>query len=167
MMRLYNKNIAIAGLLIACGIIFGYIEYLFPLPIGIPGVKVGFSNVITLISLYTLPLPLCLCILILRILISGAMFGNLFGIIYSLAGALFSFLLMYLFKKTDIFSILGLSMLGGVGHNTAQLVVACLLVSQMKIFYYMPILLISGLMCGFIVGYISNEILKRVKNKGV
>lgn len=163
MMQSYNKKIAISGLLVACGIIFGYLEYLFPLPIGIPGVKIGFSNIITLISLYTLPLPLCLCIIFLRIIISGALFGNFFGIIYSLSGAIFAFIFMLLFKKYNIFSIIGLSILGGVVHNTAQLFVAYILVSQIKIIYYLPVLLISGIVCGFIVGYISDLVLKRIK----
>lgn len=162
--QLRNKNISIAGMLIACGILFGYVEYLIPLPIGIPGVKVGLANIITVVSLYLLGPSLSLVVLLLRVFLSGILFGNFFGIVYGLSGAVTAFIAMQIGKKAGIFSVIGVSIWGGVMHNVAQLIVACFLVSQIKLSFYLPVLLLSGLICGAIVGIISLEVLNRLKS---
>lgn len=157
-MQSRNKRITYAALLIALGIIFGYIEFLFPLPVGIPGVKLGLSNVITVVCLYLFDPIMALGVLIIRVVLSGMLFGNFFGILYSLAGALVSWFAMTSLKKFDVFSVIGVSVAGGVSHNIGQLIVACLVVSQLKIMFYLPVLLVSGVICGFIVGIVSRII---------
>lgn len=162
-MQLLNKKIPYAALFIACGILCGYIEYLFPLPIGIPGVKLGLSNIVTVICLYLFDPVMSIIVLFVRVLLSGFMFGNAFGIIYSLSGAVFSFLIMLLLKRFNWFSVTGISVAGGVTHNIGQLLVACFLISQLKLIYYLPILIISGVLCGFIVGFLSDIIIRTLK----
>lgn len=162
-MQSRSRLISYVALFTSCGILFGYIEFLLPLPIGIPGVKIGLSNIVTVCSLYLMGPLASFIILLLRVLLSGLLFGNLFGIMYGLSGALISFLFMYLGKKLNIFSIFGVSILGGTMHNIAQLAVACMLISQLKLIYYIPVLLISGALAGLIVGFLSRIIINRVK----
>lgn len=157
-----NKTIAMSGLMIACGILFGYIEFLFPLPIGIPGVKLGLSNVITLVCMVCLSPQISCVVLILRVILSGILFGNFFGLLYSLSGAALSFIAMYLIYRLDKFSIVGVSVVGGVAHNVAQLMVACFVVSELKMIYYLPVLLVSGLLCGIVVGTLGNILIPRI-----
>ena len=83
---------------------------------------------------------------------AGLLFSGLFAALYSLAGSCVSFLIMYLLKKTDRFSIIGVSMAGGVFHNLGQLAVAILLVSGPQLIHYMPVLILSGMIAGIIVG---------------
>lgn len=97
-----------------------------------------------------------------RVVLAGFMFGNLFSIIYSLAGSLLSLTVMYILKKNEKFSILGISMAGGVFHNIGQLLVAMLVLESLNLVYYAAVLLISGLITGIIIGIISGEIIKRV-----
>lgn len=165
MMQSHNKKIAYAGILISVGLIMGYLEFLIPLPVGIPGVKLGLSNIITLFSLYNFDPLFTFVVLILRVLLSGLLFGNLFGTLYGLSGAFISFIVMYLVKRGNIFSIVGVSIMGGIFHNIAQLIVACILISQIKLSIYLPVLLLSGLICGLAVGIISQIIINRFHNE--
>ena len=101
---------------------------------------------------------------IVRILLSGFLFGNYFSILYSLAGGLLSLAVMALLKKTGDFSVMGISMAGGVSHNVGQLVVAMLVVETVSVCYYLPVLLVAGLVTGFLIGVAAGEMLKRLVN---
>ena len=162
MMQSRNKLIAYIGLFTACGILFGYVEYLLPLPIGIPGVKIGLSNIITVCSIYLLGAAPAGIVLILRVLLSGLLFGNTYSMLYGLAGGIAAFLVMLLSYRFNWFSILGLSAAGGVFHNIGQLAVAAFTISSLNLFYYLPILLISGILSGLAVGFLSQIIIKRL-----
>ena len=100
---------------------------------------------------------------VVRIVLAGFLFGNLFGILYSLAGGILSLTTMCILKKTDKFSVYGISMVGGGFHNIAQLIMAAIVLESVSIGYYFPVLLISGLVTGFVIGLISNEMMKRLK----
>lgn len=101
---------------------------------------------------------------IVRILLSGFLFGNYFSILYSLAGGLLSLAVMALLKKAGDFSVMGISMAGGVSHNVGQLVVAMLVVETVSVSYYLPVLLVAGLVTGFLIGVAAGEMLKRLVN---
>lgn len=101
---------------------------------------------------------------IVRILLSGFLFGNYFSILYSLAGGLLSLVVMALLKKMGDFSVMGISMAGGVSHNVGQLVVAMLVVETFSVGYYLPVLLVAGLVTGFLIGVAAGEMLKRLVN---
>ena len=83
-------------------------------------------------------------------------------ILYSLAGALLSFLCMYLVKKSGAFSVIGVSLTGGVAHNVGQLLVAMLVLESLNLVYYGPVLLLSGLITGLLIGIVTREVYKRV-----
>lgn len=157
-----TSKIASSAVLTALALIFSYIEFLIPLPIPIPGIKLGLANVVVVVALYRLGTANALTVNVLRILLSGLLFGNVFGILYSMAGGLFSFLIMWLLKKTNWFSIVGVSMAGGVAHNLGQLSVAALAVSNAKIFYYFPPLLFAGMLTGILMGVVAHLACRRV-----
>ncbi len=157
-----KKKAAYFGIFTSLALILSYIESMLPLFYGIPGVKPGLANSMTLVMLYFADPPTALMLSVTRILLSGFLFGNLFAILYSLAGGLFSFLVMYLAKRFAGFSMIGVSMAGGVSHNIAQLVIAMLLVENLNLLYYLPVLLISGLVTGTLIGIVSREVFRRL-----
>ena len=97
-----------------------------------------------------------------RILVIGFMFGNLFSIAYSLAGAVLSLTVMTLLKKREDFSLIGISIAGGVTHNVGQLIAAMVIVENTSLLFYAPALLISGVITGLIIGGLTAETLKRI-----
>jgi len=161
--KIETKKIAYIAALTTLAMIFSYVESLIPVNFGIPGIKLGVANIVSVISLYTFGLIPSLVIVVLRVLLTGFLFGNAYSIIYSLAGGVLSLLAMYLIMKSDLFSMCGISICGGVVHNLGQLLVAMLTVNQIKLSYYGPILIISGVIMGVIVGLICRAVYKRVE----
>ena len=159
-----NKT-AFFGVYTALALILSYVEALIPISFGVPGIKLGLANLIIVIVLYkSSRVSDALIISIIRIVLSGFMFGNMFAIIYSLAGGILSFAVMCLLKRCDSFSIIGVSIVGGVFHNIGQLVVAMIVVETYSIGFYLPVLLIAGLITGALIGIVAGEVLKRIKN---
>lgn len=155
-------KVAYFGVFVALALIFSYVETLIPIQIGIPGVKLGLANLIIVIALYKMGAKESYILSVVRVVLAGFLFGNLFSIIYSLAGGLLSVTVMYILKKRNGFSIIGISIAGGVFHNIGQLLIAIVVVESLSITYYFPILMIAGVITGFIIGIISNEMLKRL-----
>ena len=104
-----NRDIALTGVFIALAMILSYLESLVPVGFAVPGIKLGLANLVTIVALYKLGLKDTIIISLGRILLSGVLFGNMMVIIYSLAGAGLSILVMVLVKKTKIFSAMGVS----------------------------------------------------------
>ncbi|WP_346708453.1 Gx transporter family protein [Massilistercora timonensis] len=159
-----KNRVAYFGVFTALALIFSYVESLIPIQLGIPGVKLGLANLIIVIALYKMRLSEVFLLSIVRILLSGFLFGNYFSILYSLAGGLLSLAVMALLKKTGDFSVMGISMAGGVFHNVGQLVVAMMVVETFSVGYYLPVLLVAGLVTGFLIGVAAGEMLKRLVN---
>lgn len=157
-----NKKNAYLGLFAAVAIIFGYVEFLFPFFAGIPGIKLGLANLAVLFILETYTWKEAAVVSAVRIVVIGFLFGNMFTIIYSLAGAALSLFVMTLMKKSSGFSILGISVAGGVSHNIGQLMVAALIVENTSLLYYAPVLLISGVITGLLIGILTKEVTKRI-----
>lgn len=155
-------KIALAAMMAALALIFSYIEAIIPFNIGIPGIKLGIANLVILVSLYMLGLGYTLAIDVIRILVAGLLFNGVFGAVYSLAGGLLSLVVMYLLKKTGLFSVVGISMAGGVAHNLGQLLAAAFIVSTIKIFLYFPVLMFSGIVSGILIGIVTYLILKKL-----
>ena len=157
-----KSRVAHFGVYTALALIFSYVETLIPINFGIPGVKLGLANLIIVVALYKMSLKEAYILSIVRVVLSGFIFANLFSIIYSLAGGLLSLSVMALLKKTNQFSVLGISMAGGVFHNVGQLIMAIIVLESFNIAYYFPVLIISGVVTGLLIGIISNEMLKRL-----
>ena len=160
--HLRTQRLATASMFAALAMIFSYIEFLIPFSVGIPGVKLGLPNLIIIIALYKMDTRYAFTINMVRILISGLLFTGAFGTAYSLAGGILSFLLMWMLKKTNLFSMIGVSMAGGVAHNMGQLLVASLIVSDLKMFLYFPVLMFSGLISGILIGIVAYVLEKKL-----
>lgn len=159
---LSSRTVSTCGILAALALIFSYIEAILPLSTGIPGVKLGVANLAVIVALYLYGFPFALFVNLIRIFIAGLLFNGLFGALYSLAGGMVSLFLMFLLKKTGLFSVTGVSMAGGVAHNLGQLMVAALIISNIKLFYYFPVLLFAGMISGILIGIVAHFILQRL-----
>ena len=155
-----KQKTACLGLFSAVAIILGYVESLIPVFAGIPGIKLGLANLGVLFILKKFREAALVSVV--RILVIGFMFGNLFSILYSLAGAALSMTVMTLMLKKTSFSLIGVSVAGGVSHNIGQLIIAMLIVQNASVFVYAPALLVAGVAAGVVIGGLTNEILKRV-----
>ena len=159
-----KSKAAYFGVFTALALIFSYVETLIPIQFGVPGIKLGLANLIIVIVLYKTDWREALLLSVVRIILAGFIFGNLFSIVYSLAGGFLSLTVMVLLKRTDRFSVAGISMAGGVCHNIGQLVVAMIVVETYQVGYYLPVLLIAGLITGAVIGAVAGEVLKRIRN---
>lgn len=159
------RRVALTGLLAALALIFSYVEALVPFNAGIPGIKLGLANLVPLIILYRLDARYAAAANLIRVALAGLLFTGLFAALYSLSGCIVSFLAMWLLKKTNLFSVLGVSMAGGVFHNLGQLFVAMAAVSGLQLIHYMPVLIISGMIAGIIVGIGAVILLDRIPAK--
>ena len=159
-----KNKVAYFGVFTALALIFSYVESLIPFQFGIPGVKLGLANLIIVIALYKMRLFEVFLLSIVRILLSGFIFGNYFSILYSLAGGLLSLAVMALLKKLGGFSVIGISVVGGVFHNVGQLLTAMVVVETFSVIYYVPVLLVAGVITGFLIGIAAGEMLKRLVN---
>ena len=159
---MHGRKVAIFGVFTALALIFSYVELLIPINFGIPGAKLGLANLMTVLVLYKMGIKEALALSVTRIILSGFMFGNLFGILYSLSGGLLSFLVMVLLKKSDRFSVAGVSIGGGTAHNIGQLV-AMVVVQTYQVGYYLPVLLVAGEVTGLLIGLVAKEVLKRIQ----
>ena len=142
------------GVFLSFSLILSYIESLIPLGISLPGFKIGLSNLGVLITLIFFGPGYALMIAILKSLISSLLFGSITSLMYSLSGAVLSALIMGLLYKTKKVSIPVISAAGGVIHNLAQIIVAYFLLGTSAVFYYLPLLMIAGLLMGLLLGFL-------------
>ena len=172
------------GLFLSFALVLAYIESLIPMSFGIPGMKLGLPNLIVLLLLYQGDeekllfvresvgtfvgrgrhrvernrIKEALLINVLRIVLSGFLFTNLYAIMYALAGAMFSFAAMLSGKRMRCFSIVGVSVLGGVAHNIGQIIVAMFVVETFYVGYYIPFLIAAGTITGAVLGIVAMEL---------
>ncbi len=155
------RRVAVCALLLALALVLSYIEALIP-SAGIPGVKFGLANIVIIVALYRLGAGYAYGINIARILLAGLMFNGFSAIFYSLAGGLAGLSVMCLLKKTGIFSVTGVSMAAGVAHNFAQVLAAALVIENIRLFAYFPVLIFSGTAAGIVTGILAALILKKL-----
>lgn len=159
---LRTKKLALSAILAALAMILSYVEAMVPMPVPIPGIKLGLANLVILLAIYRLGFKYALAINCIRILVTGLLFTGAFGILYSLAGGLLSLLVMYLLYRTGIFSMVGVSMAGGVAHNLGQLLTACLIMSNIRLMSYFAVLLFAGMGSGILMGIVAWLVCQRL-----
>jgi len=157
------SDVAYMGLFLALSLILSYIESLIPFNFGIPGIKLGLANLCVVILLYVCGWREALCVDVLRVILSGFIFGNMSMILYSLAGAVLSFICMAIVHRIRRFSPMGVSLTGGVTHNIGQLIVAVFALGTTRIIYYIPVLIISGALTGALLGFIAGMVINRIE----
>ncbi len=157
------KKTAILGMYLAFSMILSYIETLIPLPIPIPGVKLGLTNLAIILLLYLYGFKEAFIINLMRIILTGFLFTNLSMILYSLAGGILSLLCMVYAKRSQHFSLQCVSLIGGITHNIGQMCVAYITVRTYGILYYVPFLLLAGSVTGWVIGMLETMIEPRLR----
>lgn len=160
------KKMIFISLLVSIGLALGVVESMIPLPFIAPGAKLGLSNIVILLTLTLFGFREAFLVALLKSLLLSLVTGNVSSLFYSLSGAVFSCILMYIVYKygSNVFSLIGVSIFGAMGHNFAQVLVASLMLSNFRIFYYYPILLLTSLFTGYFVGLSSNYIKTHIEN---
>lgn len=158
-----KKKTAYLGLLCAAAIILGYVESLFPVFVGVPGMKIGLPNLAVVMVLYLYSWKEAMAVSFVRILVIGFLFGNAFSIAFSLAGGMLSLLCMEAVRRFLKLSCTGVSMIGGVTHNLGQILVAMVVVENVRVGYYFSILAVTGLVTGILIGILAAELVKRIR----
>lgn len=158
-----TKKIALLGLTVSLAMIMSYIEVLFPLNFAVPGIKMGLANIVIVFVLYRMSLKDACIVSLIRVFLVALLFGNTMSLAYSLAGAVLSLALMALLKKTEKFSVVGVSISGSVMHNAGQILMAVILMGTAQIAYYLPVLIITGTLTGVGIGLVAALVIDRVK----
>lgn len=150
-----TEKICISSVLVAMGIALQIIESMIPMPINIPGGKLGLANIVTLIILYLFDFKCALLCAAMRSFIGSFLYSGIGSAIYSVSGALFAACMMALFKKIFKCSVseVGISIIGAVSHNIAQVTVASVVLSSAYVFSYIPVLSIAACITGIFTGY--------------
>ena len=158
-----TKKIAVLALAIAPAMILSFVESQIPAFVAIPGVKIGLANIAVVFVLYKLGWKEAVLISLVRVVMVSMLFGTLVSLFYSVAGAVLSLTGMVLLKKTGLFSTVAVSVTGGVLHNVGQILMACLLLETNVIVYYLPFLILSGVIAGVVIGVVSAIMVNRVQ----
>ncbi len=158
-----TQTVAMCGVMTALAMIFSYVESLIPVPVPVYGVKLGVANIAVITAMYVIGNREALVINVIRIALTAALFGNMNSFLFSIAGGLLSFAVMAVLKCTKLFSIVGVSVAGGVFHNVGQIIAAIFIMETKAIIYYLPVLVVAGIVTGIIVGIVSALVAKRVK----
>ena len=158
--RMSALEVATYGLLAAVALIFGYVEALFPLPLPVPGIKLGLGNIVVLFTLAGFGWRAGLAIAVVKVVVSALLFGNPMVLMYSAGGAALSFAAMWMALHWSRLSIVGVSMVGGVFHMVGQLAVVAFTFSPYVALVYLPVLMISGLVTGLLTGYVCRLVIR-------
>ena len=157
-----TKSVALTGLLIALALILSYLESLVPMSLAVPGVKLGLPNLVIVFALYRLRPGAAAAISLLRVALVALLFGSVLSLAYSAAGAVCSFLVMLLMKRTGRFGCTGVSVAGAVAHNLAQVAAAALLLETGALAWYLPVLCLTGTLAGVCIGLLAALLVKRI-----
>jgi heptaprenyl diphosphate synthase len=165
--KITTKQMVTMSVIIAVAMILSYVESLIPVFIPIPGVKLGLSNIATVFALFSLGAPAAVMVSIIRVLLSCLLFGNVSTLIYSLFGAVLSLLFMFLARRFNLFSTVGVSVIGGVFHNVGQIIAAIIMIENVGLAYYLPPLILSGVVTGALIGFIAGILIEKMKKSKI
>lgn len=160
-MKGINK-LTFSALLTTIMLILGYIESLFPIP-GIPGIKLGLSNSVLMLALYWMGIPTAIALMVMKVVLSGLLFGGVSGMLYAFAGGALSLVVMsvliYVFHS---FGTVGVGIAGAVCHNIGQVLAAMLVLQTSKLVYYMGVLTLVGIATGAATGSVATLLMKHI-----
>ncbi|RHS87856.1 MULTISPECIES: Gx transporter family protein [unclassified Clostridium] len=156
------EKVALYGILIALAFIFSYVEALIPLPVPVPGMKLGLANLVNVVGIYTVGAAGTIAVGLIRIVMVGFTFSNPGSMLYALSGGVLSLAAMALAKKMDWFDKTGVSILGGVCHNIGQLSMAAWITGTASVFSYLPVLLVAGVITGAVIGLLGGLVTERI-----
>lgn len=156
-----KSSVAFLGLFTAFAMILSFIERQIPTFVAIPGIKLGLPNIAIIIILYKFGYKEAFVISLLRVLLTSLLFTNGITMLYGITGAFLSFAAMLLLKKH--FNIITVSIVGGVVHNIGQILVAYFILQTEQLMYWLPVLVISGVISGAIIGLIAALTYKKLE----
>lgn len=157
-MKISVKEIALMAVLTAVSLTIFVIEAQFPLSV-MAGIKLGLSNIVTLIAMLFIGRRDAGIILAMRIVLATAFYGTFVSFVFSVTGGVFAFAVMALtVNRLDKHKIWVVSVLGGIFHNIGQLTAACFIIGQSAVFGIAPYLIISGIVTGFFTGICTQRL---------
>jgi len=156
------SKLTLMALTVSLAMILSFVETQIPPLMAIPGMKVGLANIAVVFALYRFGWKEAIGISLIRVFLTGLLFGTFASIAYSLAGAILSFLGMVALKNIKFFSCIAVSVIGGVLHNVGQIIMASILMGTELIRYYLPFLLLSGTVAGVAIGVVAGILIKRI-----
>ena len=160
-----TRRIAQIGVLVSLAMVLSYLESLFPMFLAVPGIRIGLANIAIVFALYHLGFRAALGISVVRVVLSALLFGSVISMSYSLCGALISLAMMAILKRSGLFGTVAVSVVGGVSHNLGQIAVACLILQTKAIAYYIPVLILSGVVSGVVIGIVSAVVIARLEGE--
>jgi len=152
--------------MVALALVLSIIESWFPVPLPVPGVKLGLANIITITVIIFYDFKDAVSVVFIRCILASIFGGGVTGFLFSISGGILSTVVMYLLYKrgSKLFSTIGISIAGAVLHNIAQIVIASIIMKDTAVYFILPVLLISGLIMGFFVGLCSGFLEKGIRN---
>ena len=160
-----TRKMVFIALLVAQALVLHIFERMIPVPFIAPGAKLGLANIITVVAIYMLTFKYALAIVVLRVILATLLGGTLSGFFYSISGGILSLLAMFIckkFGKSEI-SILGISIIGAVFHNIGQIIIAAVVIENLKMVAYLPMLLVAGIGTGIFVGLTAKQLIVYLK----
>ncbi|MBO4412156.1 MAG: Gx transporter family protein [Lachnospiraceae bacterium] len=157
-----GKRLAFLGIFLGLAMILSYVETLLPVFPFAPGMKIGLANLVTVFLLFRFRAAEAFLISLVRVILSALLFGTLFSFLFSLSGFLVSFFGMLILKKTKAFRPVSVSVTGGVLHNLAQIVLAMILLGSREVLYYLPVLFLTGIVSGALIGVLAAILIQKL-----
>lgn len=161
------QRVALYGALTALALVAGYVEMLVPLPVTVPGIKLGLGNIVVLFAIARLGARPALALMAAKVACTTILFANPQAFVFSLAGGILSWALMALAWKSGLFSCIATSVIGGIAHNVGQLAAVALVLSPQVAAVNLPVLAVAGVVCGAATGVLTQALLAAVPQGGI
>lgn len=155
-----TRRLTLAALLVTVMLMLGYVESL--IPTGVPGVKLGLSNSVLILVIVWLGIPWAVGLMLVKVLLSAFLFSGVGAMLYALAGGVLSMLVMCVLYRAKGFSLVTVAIAGAVMHNAGQVAMAMLVLGTEKLVYYMGVLMLVGIVTGFVTGSVARALVKRI-----
>lgn len=162
-MRKRTERVALSGMLLALTLVLGLVESFIPVPIPIPGVKLGLSNGVLIFAVYMLNIPTAYVLMALKVALSSALYAGFGAFPYAMAGGILSMTAMALLSRVKSLHPVTVSMIGGVCHNVGQVAMAMLMLQTPRLMYYMAVLMLVGLATGALTGVCAHQVIKHLR----
>lgn len=161
-----TKKMVLLGVLVSQALILHLVERLIPVPVPVPGIKLGLANAISLVAIVFFGPKEALAVVAMRTFLGSVFGGGVSSFIYSFIGGVISTLAMAVMYKRyrNLFSLPSISVVGAIFHNIGQILIASLIIQNAKLFYYLPILLISAVITGLFIGIAVQYTLRPMKH---
>lgn len=159
----HTRRLARVSLLCACALVLSYLETMIPLPVAVPGIKLGLANVAVVVALYTLDVKSAAAVALVKVFASGFLFGSPMMLVYSLGGTVLAFIGMVALAAVPGVGLVPVSMLAAVLHNVGQLGVAAMALQTPAVFINLGVLGVAACVTGGITGAVAEGALAGIE----